>query len=393
MTSGRSSGFIIPSYGEEWVKGFFLRDGGYYWAINDHIDLTLLGGIYTKGSWEVSARSSYVKRYKFSGNFSIQFTNDIIGEKGERDYSNTNQFRVGWTHQQKPNPSSNFSASVNLSSSGFAKNNAQTINDYLNTQTNSSISYSTSFPGTPFSFSTNMSVSQNSRDKSYMISFPNAVVNMSRINPFKRKSGGKQRWYEKIALSYTGTLGNSVTAKEEDLFKDEMFRNMKYGIKHAVPVSTSLNVFNYINISPNFNYTERWYFRRIDRSFDDGQMQRDTTYGFHRVYDFNAAVSASTTVYGTYTIKSPTFFLRAVRHTITPTVGMNFTPDFGDPKYGKRCPRTKRASRPKPIRHMQPRLTACPGADQWGHLHSASSKPSRPRWQARPIPRARQRSR
>ncbi len=338
ISSGRTSGFIIPSYGEEWIKGFFLRDGGYYWAINDHIDLTLLGGIYTKGSWELSARSSYTKRYKYNGNFAIRFSNDVVGEKGESDYSKGSNFHVAWTHSQKPSPVSNFSASVNLSSGGYSKNNSQSISDYLNTQTNSSISYSTSFPGTPFSLSTNMSVSQNSSDPTnatYMISFPNAVINMSRINPFKRKEGaGKQRWYEKIALSYTGTIGNSVTTKEKELFQEEMFKNMKYGIKHTIPVSTSMNVLNYINISPNANYNERWYFRRIDRAFDNGEMQRDTTYGFYRVYDFNAALSASTTVYGTWEFTNPNVFLRAVRHTVTPTIGVNFTPDFGDPSYG-----------------------------------------------------------
>lgn len=189
-TSGRQSGFIVPSWGEENQKGFFLRDAGYYFAFNDYIDLTVLGGIYTFGSWEASVASRYTKRYKYSGSFNVRFSKDIIGEKGDQNYMNMNNYNVVWMHQQDPKfrPNSSFSASVNFSSSGYSKYGSQTIGEYLNTQTNSSIAYSKSWAGTPFSLSTNFSHSQNSQDSTVSLSFPNVVFNVARIYPFRRKT-------------------------------------------------------------------------------------------------------------------------------------------------------------------------------------------------------------
>lgn len=338
--SEKQSGFIVPSYGEEYVKGFFLRDGGYYFNINDYVDLTVLGGIYTLGSWEASVSSRYTRRYKYNGNFSFRYSKDIIGERGASDYVNTGNMKIAWTHSQdaKFRPNSNFSASVNFSTSGYAKYGSTTLNDYLSTQTNSSISYSKSWAGTPFSFSTNIQQSQNSRDSTYSFSLPNVVFNMSRINPFKRKSAvGKERWYEKIALTYTGTLANNVSVKEKDLFSEKMFKDMKNGVNHTVPISTSFNLFNYINISPNANYQERWYFRKISKQWNPDTKRievADTTAGFYRVYNYSVAASASTKIYGTLQFKSPTFPIQAVRHVITPSVSFSYAPDFSKPRYG-----------------------------------------------------------
>ena len=337
--SGRHSGFLMPTWGEEAIKGFFLRDAGYYFAFNDYMDMTVQGGFYTLGSWQASLASRYVKRYKYRGGLNFSFSKDIIGERDEPDYVNMNNFNLQWTHQQdaKFRPNSTFSASVNFSTSGYSKYGAQTINDYLNTQTNSSISYSKSWAGTPFSLSTNMQHSQNSQDTTVSLSFPNVVFSVSRVYPFRRKEAvGKQRWYEKISFTYTGTLGNNVKVKERDLFTDRMFKQMKNGVNHNIPISTSLNLLNYINVSPSANYQERWYFRKIDKEWDPvsrSVVNGDTTTGFYRLYDYSFSVSATTKLYGTYQFKK-TAAVQAFRHTLTPTISFNYRPDFGAAKYG-----------------------------------------------------------
>lgn len=340
LMSGPSSGFVMPSYGEESVKGFFIRDGGYYFAINDYIDLTLLGGIYTLGSWETSAQSRYVKRYKYSGSFNARFTKDIIGDKGSSDYVNMNNFSIQWTHTQDPKarPNSTFSASVNMSSSGYSKYGSTTMNDYLNTQTNSSVSYSKTWPGKPFSLTTRFQHSQYSRDTTISLTFPDVAFSVQRLYPFKRKNPvGRERWYEKISMQYTGAMTNSVTVHERDLFTEEMFKNMKSGIKHTVPVSTSFNLFNYLNISPSFNYNENWYFRKIERAYDPetkSSMPTDTTYGFYRAYNYSVSLSASTKLYGMFQFKNEEAKIKAIRHVFTPTISGSWAPDFGDLKYG-----------------------------------------------------------
>ncbi len=340
MQGERNSGFIIPSYGEETQKGFFLRDGGYYFAFNDYIDMTVLGGIYTKGSWEASLRSRYIKRYKYSGNFAFNYSKNIVGEKGSADYINSGSYRLSWTHTQDPKfkPNSNFSASVNFSSSGYTKYGSQTMDEYLNTQTNSSISYSKSWPGKPYSFSTNLQHSQNSRDSTISLSLPNVVFNVSKIFPFKRKEAvGKQRWYEKISLSYTGTLANNVTVKEDQLFTEEMFKKMRNGVNHQVPISTSMNILKFLTVSPTANYQERWYFKKVDKEWNPQTKTAevtDTTYGFYRVYNYNFSMGMSTRIYGMFEFKNPNSAIVAVRHVMTPSMSFSYTPDFGKASYG-----------------------------------------------------------
>lgn len=341
MMGSKNSGFIVPEYGEENVKGFFIRNGGYYFAFNDYLDATVTGGFYTLGSWEAAVASRYMKKYKYSGNLNLRYSKDIIGEKGADDYVNMGNFSATWSHSQDPKfrPNSTFSASVNFSTSGYAKYGSTNMNDYLNTQTNSSISYSKTWAGTPFSFSTNLQHSQNSQDTTISLSFPNIVFNMSRVFPFRRRGEnavGKQRWYEKISLSYTGNLANNVLTKEKDLFTDKMFKEMKNGVNHVIPISTSMNIFKYINISPSANYNERWYFKKIDKEWDPTQNQvidSDTTYGFYRLYNYSVSVSASTKVYGTFQFgkKSP---VQAIRHVLTPNISFSYTPDFSSQKYG-----------------------------------------------------------
>lgn len=342
INMGPKSGFLMPTYGEEYTRGFFLRDMGYYFKLSDHADLAVRGGFYTLGSWEASAGSRYVKRYKYSGSFNADFSSIKVGEKGEPDYMKTTAFHLAWTHTQDPkaNPGSTFSASVNFSTSGYNRYATTNLNDMLATQTNSTISYSKNWAGTPFSLSMNMAVSQNSQQKSISVTLPNVVFNVARIYPFKRKERlGKERWYEKISMQYTAKMTNSVTSSESEIFSRKTLHDMKNGVEHTLPVSASFNLFNYINVSPSFNYTEKWLFKRVDFEWNPVTNRTDTLaadYGFYRLYNYSANVSASTTVYGMYdfTKKRRDRKIQAIRHTLTPTFGFSYTPDFGDPKYG-----------------------------------------------------------
>lgn len=337
---GPKSGLLMPSYGEDGARGFFLRGLGYYFIFGQHMDLAVTGGIYTLGSWELAASSRYTKRYKFSGNFSFDYSSIKTGDKGEPDYIKQNNFKFMWTHSQDPkaNPGSTFSASVNLSTSGYSKYSANTLNDILSTQTNSSISYSKNWAGTPFSLSMNMAISQNSQTRAISVTFPTLVFNVSRVYPFKRKEAvGKARWYEKISFTYSGKLTNSVSAKESEIFTKETLKNMRNGIEHTLPVSAQFTLFKYINITPSFNYTERWYFKRQMQEWnpETNKIDKlDPEYGFYRIYNYNASVNLSTTIYGMWQMKKKTSKLQAVRHTLTPTIGFAYAPNFGKQKYG-----------------------------------------------------------
>ena len=293
LSSGPKSGILMPSYGEEARRGFYMRGLGYYFTLNDYIDLALTGGFYTLGSWEAQAVSRYIKKYKYSGSVNFDFASIRSGDKDDPDYVNQNTFRLQWTHSQdaKANPGSTFSASVNLSSSGYSRYSATTLNDMLATQTNSSISYSKNWAGTPFSLSMNMAVSQNSQTQALSVTLPNISFNVSKFFPLKRKvKMGQDRWYEKISMSYSAKLTNSVQAKESDIFTSQTLQNMRNGVQHTIPVQASFNLLNYINITPNMNYTERWYFKKVDKQWnpETNQVENlDPEYGFYRLYNYN----------------------------------------------------------------------------------------------------------
>lgn len=335
----RNSGFIMPEFGEETVKGFFLRNGGYYHVFNDYVDARITGGIYTLGSWQLAGNTTYRKRYKFNGSFSLNYAKDRFGEKDDPEYVSQNNFNLQWTHTQdgKFRPNSTFSASVNFSSQNYNKYNANNLNDYLNTQTNSSIAYSKSWTGTPFSMSMNASHSQNVHDTTLALNLPNILFNMTRINPFKRKEAmGPQRWYEKISLQYTMNFSNNINIKEYEFMKPEMFDKMKFGAKHTIPIQASFNLFKYLNINPTANYNERWYFRKIEKDWDDDAkaVMSDTSRGFYRVYDYNFSVPLTTKFYGMYEFKGKNPMVKAIRHVMTPSFGFSFSPNFGESKYG-----------------------------------------------------------
>ncbi len=342
VNMGPKSGLLMPTYGEEYTKGFFLRGLGYYFTLGEYADLAIRGGIYTLGSWEASAASRYIKRYKYSGNLDLEYSNVKVGNKGEADYVKQNNFHIRWTHAQDPkaNPGSTFSASVNFATSGYSRYSATNLNDILATQTNSSISYSKNWAGTPFSLSANMAVSQNSRNQTISITLPTVVFNVSRLYPFKRKERqGKERWYEKISMQYTGKLTNSVSTTEDKVFSKETLENMRNGIEHSLPVSAPFSLFNYININPSANYTEKWFFKRTLYDWNPVTNQTDTLptqYGFYRLYNYNFSLSASTTVYGMYdfTKKRRDRKIQAIRHTLSPSIGFSYAPDFTNQKYG-----------------------------------------------------------
>lgn len=343
-----SSGIIMPTFGDENARGFFLRDGGYYFALSDYMDLALTGEIYTKGSWGLSARSSYRKRYRFSGNFNASYLVTKLGDKGLPDYSLSKDFKLNWTHTQDPkaNPYRTFSASVNFSTSSYDRNNtaslypgSQGFADATQNTKGSSINITQRFPNNPFSISATMNINQRSRDSAISVTLPDLTVTMSRIFPFKRKQAvGKERWYEKISMSYTGTFTNSIDTKENLLFKSNIVKDWRNAMQHTIPVSATFSIFKYLNISPSFNYKERWYTSRIEQGYDEIQqrvMPTDTTYGFYRLFDFNASVSASTTLYGFF---KPLPFLgnkvEMIRHRFEPSVSFSAAPDFGSSRFG-----------------------------------------------------------
>lgn len=340
----RNSGFIFPEVGEEAAKGFFIRNGGYYFAINDYVDLRLTGGWYTLGSWEATLASNYSKRYTFNGNFSFSYASDQIGEVGEPGSITTSGMNIRWTHQQDPKfrPNSTFSASVNyMNNSSYNKYNSNNLQDYLSSQTSSSIAYSKNWPGKPFSLSVNASHSQSTLDSTIAMSLPNLVFNVSRVAPFKRrgdKAVGGEKWYEKISFTYNMDFQNRVEKIEEKYFmKKEMFDKMKLGFQHNLPVSASFNLLGALSITPSVSYTERWYFRSINENWSDEleQVVKDTTSGFFRVYNYSASLSFNTKLYGMYTFKGkkdkPS---TKIRHVFTPRISASYTPDFGDNKYG-----------------------------------------------------------
>jgi len=340
FTSTYSSGIIMPSYGDEMERGLFLKNGGYYFAINDYFDLELTGEIYTKGTWGIQLGSTYTKRYKFNGNFRASYREDIYGEKDLPGYSKYNNFKVAWTHRQdaKASQYSSLSASVDFTTSGYNQSN---VNNYYNPAeqskniTSSSVNYTQRFPESPWSLSVNALVSQRSQDSTISLSLPNITVAMSRVYPFKRDNAvGKERFYEKIALSYNMSFANSITAKENKLMTSSFAKDWKNAIDHKIPITASFNLLKYLTISPSINLHDRMYFNKVDRSWNKQQQQEelDTISGFYNVYDFNVGVSMQTKLYGFYTPSSKLFGdkIDRIRHVMTPSVSFNYHPDFGE---------------------------------------------------------------
>ena len=344
FTKSYSSGLIMPTYGDETERGFYLRDGGYYFAINDKMDLKLLGEIYTKGSWGLSAASNYRKRYKYSGSFYASYQNTINGEKNMPDYSKTTSFKIQWSHRQdaKANPYSQLSASVNFATSSYEKSNLSSMyNPQSLTQSTrtSSVSWSTTFSSIGMTLTSSTNLNQNMRDSTIALTLPDLNISISRFYPFKRKKRvGAERWYEKISMQYTGHLTNSISTKEDKLLHSSLTRDWKNGMQHQIPISGNFTLFGYLNLNPSINFTDRTYFNKTHKSWDAVNQKEisDTLSGFYNVYNWNLSLSASTKLYGMY-IPSRKLFgdkIQAIRHVVTPSIGFSYAPDFSASRYG-----------------------------------------------------------
>lgn len=343
FTEKYSSGIIMPTFGDELERGYYLRDGGYYFAINDYVDLALTGEIYTKGSWGVNARSAYIKRYKYSGNVDLSFITTITGDKGLPDYSKMKNFKVAWTHTQdtKNNPNMSLSASVNYTTSGYTRND---LNSYYNANAftentkSSTVNMTYRVPNSPWSFSATANVTQRTQDSTLNVSFPNLTISMGQVYPFKRKTVvGNERWYERIQLSYSGRFQNSILTKQDQILKSNLIKDWRNGMYHNIPISATFNLFKYLNLTASFNFTDRMYTNKVMQDWDTQQARvvRDTVYGFYNVYNYYGSLSADTKLYGFYTPwKIFGDKVQAIRHIFTPTISFSAAPDFSAPRYG-----------------------------------------------------------
>lgn len=347
FTKTYSSGIIMPSYGDEMTRGFYLQNGGYYLAISDYIDMSITGEIYTKGSWGAGVRTNYRKRYKYSGNVNVYYLNTVTGEKELKEvvpeaYSVAKDLRINWTHSQDPkaNMYRTLSASVNFSTS---RNNHHDLSrlysrEASNNTKSSSVNITQRFPDSPWSMSATMNINQVSRDSTIAATLPNISLTMNRIYPFKRKERvGEEKWYEKISMSYSGEFRNSITTKENKFLKSNLIRDWTNGMRHSIPVSATFSLFEFIQISPSLSYTERWYTGAHKQAWDPIEKRNvtvDTVMGFKRVYDYSTSLSAQTKLYGMYTPwKIFGDKVQAIRHVFSPSISLNYRPDFSDPKY------------------------------------------------------------
>ena len=344
FTKRYSSGFIMPSYGDEQARGFYLKDIGYYFALSDKWDLKLLGEIYTRGSWGFSAASNYRKRYRYNGSFLFSYQDTKTGDKGLPDYARQESFKIQWSHRQdsKANPYSSLAASVNFATSSYERNN---LNSLYTPQTltqstrTSSVSWSTTFSSIGLTLSATANLSQNMRDSTLAVTLPDLNIAVSRFYPFKRKHAvGNERWYEKISMSYTGQIGNSINTKEDKFFKSNLIKEWRNGWNHEIPISGNFTLFNYLNVSPSFRFTDRMQSAKVERSWDAAKQVEvaDTTYGFHNIYNWNFSMGMSTKLYGFWTPSRKIFGdkIQAIRHVLTPQVTFSYAPDFGASRYG-----------------------------------------------------------
>lgn len=344
FTKSYSSGFIMPTYGDESSRGFYLRDGGYYFAMSDKWDLKLLGEIYTKGSWGVSAASNYRKRYRYSGSFFVSYMDTKNGDKGMPDFVESESFKVQWRHSQdaKANPFRTLTASVNFATTSYERNNLSSLyNPQAMTQSTrtSSVSMTNTFSNIGLTLSSTVNLDQNMRDSTIEMTLPDLNITLSRFYPFKRKKAvGDERWYEKIAVSYTGEIANRIKTKENKLLHSSLVKDWRNGFNHAIPIQASFTLLNAITVTPRFNFYDRMYTNRVEKSWDEVQQKEvcDTTYGFYNTYNWNMSLDVATKLYGYYVPWKKLFGNRIdrIRHVLTPTVSFNYTPDFSASRYG-----------------------------------------------------------
>ena len=344
FTRSYSSGFIMPTYGDETTRGFYLRDGGYYFAVSDRLDLKLTGEIFTKGSWGINAATTYRKRYKYSGNFQVNYQSTVEGEKNMPDYNKTTSFKLNWTHTQdaKANPFHTFSARVNYATQNYEQNNlASLYNPESRTQSTrtSAVSYRTSFSSIGMTIGLESSVSQNMRDSIVDLTLPSLDISVAKFYPLRRKKMvGDERWYEKISMQYTGNINNSIHTKEEKLLHSNLSRDWKNGMKHSIPINASFTLFDYLSVTPNINFNAQTHFAKVKKSWDSQRQSEvtDTLSGFYNTYDWNMGISANTTLYGFWVPNRKIFGnkIDRIRHVFKPQVSFSYNPDFSAERYG-----------------------------------------------------------
>jgi hypothetical protein len=337
----KQAGLIVPSYGNAPGLGYFLNDLGFYMPVSDYVDTKILADIYSRGSFGLENITRYRKRYKYDGSFNVEYN---IFRRGDRDLNNFSEernFFVTWRHAQdrKAHPLSNFSADVNAGSTQNFRNNINASqNDFLSNTFRSNIRYQRSFYNSAWSVNLNAGHDQNSNTGVYNFTLPEVNVNKARTFPLKGlfNEGGKQRWYEKIGWTYSSSFRNTLTANEADLALnnwEDLRRQFRNGIRHTTALNTSFKA-GPVSINPSFSYGERWHFRSFGRRFDEetDTFVEDTLQGFNRNFDWNFSTSMTTKVYGMYTFKGKK--LKAIRHTLTPSVGYSYRPDFDARVYG-----------------------------------------------------------
>ncbi|WP_207893797.1 putative LPS assembly protein LptD [Tenacibaculum sp. M341] len=342
LTQERTSGFIIPSWGENNQQGFFLQNGGYYFAISDYFDLQVTGDVYSNGSWAINTNTNYKVRYKYSGGLSFRFQNLTTSIKGFSDFSQTSNYNLSWNHRQdtKSSPNSSLTARVNISSSSqFFRQSLNEIdqNQRLNNSFNSSITYSKKFVGTPFNMTTSITHNQNSTNEIVNMTLPNLQINMDRIYPLAGKGGIKKNPIQKIGVTYNSSTEYRIRTTEDNFLTSRMFEGARSGVQHNASANTNIKAFKYFTLSPNVSYKDVWYFNRIQKRYDPtfennddtlGAAVNDTISGFNRFNEYNFGVSLSTNVYGTFNFKKGR--LKAIRHTIRPTVSWSYRPNFAE---------------------------------------------------------------
>ena len=344
FTKSYSSGFIMPTYGDETSRGFYLRDGGYYFAINDKMDLKLIGEIYTKGSWGLTATSNYRRRYRYNGSLLLSYQNSVSGDKNMPDYTKTTSFRVAWQHSQdaKANPYRSLRASVNFATSSYERNNLTSMyNPQSQTQSTrtSSVSYGTKFSSLGMTLTSTFNLNQNMRDSIIELTMPDLNISVANFYPFKRKKAvGEERWYEKISVRYTGQFKNEIKTKEDKLMGSSLTKDWRNGMQHVIPVSGNFTLFNFLNVNPTFNFTDRMYTQKYKRSWDETTQKEvvDTIQGFHNVYNWTMSLGLSTKIYGFFIPNRKLFGekIDRIRHVFTPTVSFSYAPDFSAKRYG-----------------------------------------------------------
>jgi lipopolysaccharide assembly outer membrane protein LptD (OstA) len=340
---GNISGVLMPTIGEDRTMGFYLRQGGYYFAISDYLDFTLRGDIYTKGTWGANLSTRYKKRYKYDGSFTLRYYENVTSEKGLPDYSKSKDFAVKWSHRQdaKANPYSSFSASVDFSTRSYDRNHSYNISQVLNNKKSSSINFTKSWANSPFNISGSLNHNQNSSDSSISFTLPSLSISMSEpYYPFrKKKSTGKTSWYENIQLSYSSSLENNMESKDSLFFNHLEFTKKESGYQHSIPLKMKIKVFKLFNLEPSLNYKGVLYPNHIVRHWDTTLVYSetdtaqkgvvtDTINGLSYAHSFSTSIgfSLQPKVYGMYTFKRGKIV--AIRHMMTPSASFSFTPDL-----------------------------------------------------------------